>query len=179
MASISREEQGELAQFSLQCNAMHFSAATSNFYPVSCNPLSTESAFQPLSVPIWLLLLGQNGSLGWRQGSPFLLVARVWCRHGCQGRKPGGGDCDDGQWQLLLTLGIACCPSPPSSSCSRLKSTWSRPRRWNLGLLLSAKVALFPLIIPAAAAGCGRARAGLMWAETLGPTSPSTTIMPL
>ena len=42
--------------------------------------------------------------------------------------------------------------------------------------MLSTKVALFPLII--AAAG-GRARAGLMWAETLGPTSPETTIMQL
>ena len=105
-------------------------------------------------------LLSQNGSEGWRQGSPFLLVARVWCRHQCQGRQTWGSD--DGQCSVAASSDIGHCLPPPGCS------TWPRPRRWNLGLLLSAKVALFPLII--AAAG-GRARAGLMWAETLGPTT--------
>ena len=106
--------------------------------------------------------MGQNGSEGWRQGSPFLLVARVCCcRHQCQGRQTWGDD--DGQCSVAASSDIGILLGAPGCS------TWPRPRRWNLGLLLSAKVALFPLII--AAAG-GRARAGLMSAETLGPTSP-------
>ena len=159
----------QLAQFSLQCTS-----PSSNFSQPNLQPLSTESTFQPptfaigLSVPIWWVCLGQNGSEGWRQGSPFLLVARVWCRHQCQGRQTWGSD--DGQCSVAASSDIGHCLPPPGCS------TWPRPRRWNLGLLLSAKVALFPLII--AAAG-GRARAGLMWAGTLGPTSPETTIMQL
>lgn len=156
----------QLAQFSLQCTS-----PSSNFYQPNLQPMSTESTE---STPDWPVganlvgLLGQNGSEGWRQGSPFLLVARVWCRHQCQGRQTWGSD--DGQCSVAASSDIGHCLPPPGCS------TWPRPRRWNLGLLLSAKVALFPLII--AAAG-GRARAGLMWAGTLGPTSPETTIMQL
>ena len=62
-------------------------------------------------------LLGQNGSEGWRQGSPFLLVARVWRRHEqCQGRQTWETTTVSVRWQLLLTLGIAC----HLARCSRL-----------------------------------------------------------
>ena len=56
------------------------------------------------------------------------------------------------RWQLLLTLGL------------EQGAPGRRPRRWNLELLLSAKVALFPLIIAE-----WTKWQGLMWAlETLG-----------
>ena len=98
-------------------------------------------------------------------GKCLLAGGRIGWRHECQGRQRD----DDGQCSVAASSDIGHWPVlAPAPGCS----TWPRPRRWNLGLLLSAKVALFPLIIAAAPAAGGRARAGLMWAETLGPTSP-------
>ena len=73
----------------------------------------------------------------------------------CQGRPRWGRPPRSvlGSRQLLLTLGL------------QQGAPGRRPRRWNLELLLSAKVALFPLII----AEEWTKWQGLMWAlETLG-----------
>ena len=72
----------------------------------------------------------------------------------CQGRPRWGRPPRSvlGSRQLLLTLGL------------QQGAPGRRPRRWNLELLLSAKVALFPLIIAE-----WTKWQGLMWAlETLG-----------
>ena len=74
----------------------------------------------------------------------------------CQGRPRWGRPPRSvlGSGQLLLTLGGSSKQGAPGR----------RPRRWNLELLLSAKVALFPLIIAE-----WTKWQGLMWAlETLG-----------
>ena len=76
----------------------------------------------------------------------------------CQGRPRWGRPPRSvlGSRQLLLTLGGAS---------ARQGAPGRRPRRWNLELLLSAKVALFPLIIAELVDQVARADVG---AETLG-----------